>query len=84
MYGTPSEDYLRSMYMRHLDCIQVFERALESSRNYLIAYAISNNSRKVFDLKDTSRNLNFYPKDDSWMWNIIIKLTYENSITSAK
>ena len=42
-----------------------FERALESSRNYLIAYAISNNSRKVFDLKETSRTLNFYPEDDS-------------------
>ena len=29
MFGTPSEDYLRSMYLRHSDCIQVFERALE-------------------------------------------------------
>ena len=65
MCGTPSEDYLRSMYLSHSDCIQVFERALESSRNYLIAYAISNNSRKVFDLKETSRTLNFYPEDDS-------------------
>ena len=65
MCGTPSEDYLRSMYLSHRDCIQVFERALESSRNYLIAYAISNNSRKVFDLKETSRTLNFYPEDDS-------------------
>ena len=65
MCGTPSEDYLRSMYLSHHDCIQVFERALESSRNYLIAYAISNNSTKVFDLKETSRTLNFYPEDDS-------------------
>ena len=65
MCGTPSEDYLRSMYLSHRDCIQVFERALESSRNYLIAYAISNNSRKVFDLKETSRTLDFYPADDS-------------------
>ncbi len=65
MCGTPSEDYLRSMYLSHRDCIQAFERALESSRDYLIAYAISNNSRKVFDLKETSRALNFYPEDDS-------------------
>ena len=65
MCGTPSEDYLRSMYLSHRDCIRVFERALESSRNYLIAYAISNNSRKVFDLKETSRTLDFYLADDS-------------------
>ena len=65
MCGTPSEDYLRSMYLSHRDCIQAFERALESSRDYLIAYAISNNSRKVFDLKESSRSLNFYPEDDS-------------------
>ena len=65
MCGTPSEDYLRSMYLSHRDCIQVFERALESSSNYLIAYAISNNSRKVFDLKETSRTLNFNPEDNS-------------------
>ena len=65
MCGTPSEDYLRSMYLSHSDYIPVFERALESSRNYLIAYAISNYSRKVFDLKETSRTLNFYPEDDS-------------------
>ena len=65
MCGTPSEDYLRSMYLSHRDCIQAFERALESSKDYLIAYAISNNSRKVFDLKETSRTLNFYPEDDS-------------------
>ena len=31
MCGTPSEDYLRSMYLSHRDCIQAFERALESS-----------------------------------------------------
>ena len=65
MCGTPSEDYLRSMYLSHRDCIQAFERALESSRDFLIAYAISNNSTKVFDLKETSRTLNFYPEDDS-------------------
>ena len=65
MCGTPSEDYLRSMYLSHRDCIQAFERALESSKDFLIAYAISNNSTKVFDLKETSRTLNFYPEDDS-------------------
>ena len=65
MCGTPSEDYLRSMYLSHRDCIQAFEKALESSRDFLIAYAISNNSTKVFDLKETSRTLNFYPEDDS-------------------
>ena len=76
MCGTPSEDYLRSMYLSHRDCIQAFERALESSRDFLIAYAISNNSTKVFDLKETSRTLNFYPEDDSE--NYFMNVKYNN------
>ena len=63
--GTPSEDYLRSMYLSHRDCIQVFEKALETNLNYVIAYAISNNSKKVFDIEETSEKLNFYPEDNS-------------------
>ena len=63
--GTSSEDYLRSMYLSHRDCMQVFEKALETNLNYVIAYAISNNSKKVFDIKETSEKLNFYPEDNS-------------------
>ena len=44
--------------------------------SFLIAYAISNNSRKVFDLKETSRTLNFYPKDDSE--NYFMNVKYNN------
>ena len=53
------------MYLNHRDCIQVFEKALETNLNYVIAYAISNNSKKVFDIEETSEKLNLYPEDNS-------------------
>ena len=65
MFGTPSEDYLRSMFLSHRDCVQAFEKALESQKKFSIAYAISNNTRKVFDLEETREILDFHPIDNS-------------------
>ncbi len=65
MRGTPSEDYMRSMFLSHRDCVQAFERAIDLDTRYLIAYAISDNTRKVFDLEKTKKILGFYPVDNS-------------------
>ena len=65
MRGTLSEEYLRSMYLSHRDCIQAFEKALEANRDYMVAYTISNNTRKVFDLEETIDLLDFHPVDNS-------------------
>ena len=65
MRGTLSEDYLRSMFLSHRDCVQAFEKALESQRKFSIAYAISNNTRKVFDLEETMEILDLHPIDNS-------------------
>lgn len=65
MRGTPSEEYLRSMYLSHRDCIQAFEKALEATRNYMVVYTISNNTRKVFNLEETIDLLDFQPVDNS-------------------
>ncbi len=65
MRGTSSEDYMRAMYLSHQDCVHAFERALEVDKKFLLAYAISNNTRKVFDLADTIDALDYHPCDDA-------------------
>ena len=60
-----SEDYMRAMYLSHRDCVHAFERALEVDKKYLLAYAISNNSKKVFELTETIASLDFHPVDDA-------------------
>lgn len=66
--GTPREDYLRAMFLSQRDCIQAFRRALEvdmSGMSFMLAYAISNNDRRVFDLEETKRVLGFIPADNA-------------------
>lgn len=63
--GTPSEDYIRAMFLSQRDCIQAFKRALEVDTNFMIAYAVSNNGRRVFDLTETEKMLGFHPQDNA-------------------
>ena len=65
MRGTPSEDYMRAMYLSHQDCIHAFQKALEVDKKFLLAYAISNNARKVFELSETIDALDYHPVDDA-------------------
>jgi len=45
--------------------VQAFEKAIESEFKYLVAYAVSNNTTRIFDLEDTIRDLGFIPQDNS-------------------
>ncbi|NKB65665.1 MAG: NAD-dependent epimerase/dehydratase family protein [Candidatus Latescibacteria bacterium] len=65
MRGTPAEDYMRAMFLSHRDCIQAHRRALEVDTQYLLAYVVSNNGRRVFDLQATQAGLGFAPEDDA-------------------
>ena len=65
MRGTPAEDYLRAMFLSHRDCVQAHRRALEVEADYLLAYVVSNNGRRVFDLEETGQSLGFAPQDDA-------------------
>ena len=65
MRGTPSEDYMRAMFLSQRDCVQAHIRALEVESRFLIAYIVSNNGRRVFDLEETKINLGFEPRDDA-------------------
>ena len=66
--GTPSETYMRAMFLSRRDCIAAFTRSLEremKAGGFLLAYAVSRNSRGVFDLDETRRELGFEPRDNA-------------------
>jgi nucleoside-diphosphate-sugar epimerase len=63
--GRPSENYVRAMFLSRRDCVEAFQKALEVDREFTVAYAVSNNGRRIFDLRETSEVLGFYPQDDA-------------------
>jgi len=63
--GTDREGHARAMFLSKRDCVQAFVRALEVNADFLLAYAISNNDRRVFDLSETKEKLGFYPHDNA-------------------
>jgi len=63
--GTDREDFVRAMFLSRRDCIEAFRRSLQIDTEYLIAYAISDNDRRVFDMKETMEKLGTNPQDNS-------------------
>jgi nucleoside-diphosphate-sugar epimerase len=63
--GTDREGHARAIFLSKRDCVEAFARALEVSTDFLLAYAISNNDRRFFDLTETKEKLGFYPKDNA-------------------
>lgn len=53
------------MFLSRRDCIDVFKRAIEVDAEFLVAYAISDNDDRIFDMKETMEKLAFYPQDNS-------------------
>ena len=73
--GSEFESYLRAMFLSRRDCIGFCKAALNApipaeDRGYLCAYALSNNSTRVFDLEETIQKLDYTPKDsaDDFDW----------------
>ncbi len=66
VYEDPGRrDHVRAMFLSKRDCVQAFTRALEVNTDFLLAYAISNNDRRVFDLTGTRQKLGFHPQDNA-------------------
>lgn len=63
--GGPSEDYVRAMFLSRRDMVTAFQKALEIDREFTLAYVVSNNGRRIFDLRETNETLGFYPEDDA-------------------
>jgi nucleoside-diphosphate-sugar epimerase len=64
-FGKPSEDYNRAMFLSRRDLVTAFQKALEIDREFTLAYVISNNGRRIFDMRETNEVLGFYPQDDA-------------------
>jgi hypothetical protein len=58
-------DYMRAVFCSKKDLTQAFTKALKVDTDFLAAFAVSNNSRPVFDLAETKKKLGFLPQDDA-------------------
>lgn len=63
--GTERESYIRAMFMSKRDCIEAFRRAIKVDAEFLVAYAISDNDNRIFDMKESMEKLGFDPQDNS-------------------
>jgi len=57
-------EYMRAIFTSKRDLVQAFVKAIETDKQYLSAFAISNNDRKVFSLEETKSVLGFKPVDN--------------------
>ena len=70
-------EYMRCMYLGHSDCEEVFHRAAtmdlaggehdlgKLGGKFAMVYAVSNNSRRVFDLSCTEGVLGYTPQQNA-------------------
>lgn len=61
----PLRDHFLVMYLSKRDLVEAFDRALQAEADCLVAYAVSDNTTRVFDLTETKSSLGFLPQDDS-------------------
>ncbi len=61
----PSDSYNMAMFISKRDMIQAVTLALNIETEVLLAYAISNNDSRIFDLTETNEKLGFFPVDNS-------------------
>mmetsp|Transcript_42706 Transcript_42706/g.79446 ORF Transcript_42706/g.79446 Transcript_42706/m.79446 type:complete len:147 (-) Transcript_42706:71-511(-) len=73
---TKFEKYLRSMFLSRRDCIGFCKAALSAPLDpedggYLCAFAVSNNSTRIFDLEESIKKLGYSPVDsaDDFKWD---------------
>ena len=57
--------YMRAVFCSQRDLIQAFGKALDIDTDFLAAFAVSNNSRGVFDLTETEKRLGYVPQDNA-------------------
>lgn len=71
----PAQDYMRAMWLSREDALQTFRAACTTENlpatwptsptgPYGVAYAVSNNTRRMFDLQESIKLLGYSPRDD--------------------
>ena len=63
--GSELEYMVRAIFLSKRDCVNAFKKALEVDCGYLVAYAISDNDRRFFDMKETTEKLGTNPQDNA-------------------
>ncbi|MBN1913163.1 MAG: NAD(P)-dependent oxidoreductase [Candidatus Omnitrophica bacterium] len=58
-------EYMRAVFCSKRDLAQAFLKAIEINTGFLAAYAVSKNTKGVFDLAETRKKLGFDPQDDA-------------------
>ncbi len=58
-------DYMRAIFCSKRDLVQAFAKALEVDAGFLAAFAVSDNSRAIFDLAETKEKLGYRPQDNA-------------------
>jgi len=59
------KNHFRVLHLSKRDLIDVFDKALNVDKAYMVAYAVSDNHPAVFDLTETRQELGFYPQDNA-------------------
>ena len=62
LYNSP---YMQAVFCSKRDLVQAFEKALEVKTDFLAAFAVSANTRAVFDLSETKKKLGYTPQDNA-------------------
>jgi nucleoside-diphosphate-sugar epimerase len=57
--------YMRAVFCSKRDLVTAFTKAVEIETDFLAAFAVSNNTRGVFDLAETKKKLGFSPQDNA-------------------
>ncbi len=57
--------YMRSVFCSQRDLIQYFSQALVIQKDFVVAFAVSNNQKGIFDLTETCEQLKIMPQDDA-------------------
>ena len=58
-------EYMRAVFCSKRDLVQAFMKALEVETDFMAAFAVSNNTKTVFDLAETKKKLGFNPQDNA-------------------
>jgi hypothetical protein len=53
--GTRAAEYVRAMFLSKRDLVQAFTLALKIETDFMLAYAISNNDSRIFDMRETQK-----------------------------
>lgn len=54
---------MRAVWLSERDCVQLIERSLETDRDWVLVYGISDNPRKIWDIEHAREVLGYAPQD---------------------